>query len=131
MSISADGSTMDDHVVNVNRIEDLLAQLDHELSAMSDLMTQNADEELAMRAVSLNELIGCLVEEVQSGELEPGTFRSRYQQLVTKANVVMVGCFWRSMVVANLMRDLGLDIGLYRGDGDIELLKPESVSHRA
>ncbi|WP_298338393.1 hypothetical protein [Ferrimicrobium sp.] len=122
---------MNDHVVDVSRIEELLDQLDHELSAMSDLMTQNADEELALRAVSLNELIGYLVEEVQSGELEPGAFRSRYQQLVTKANVVMVGCFWRSMVVANLMRDLGLDIGLYRGDGDIELLKPESVSHRA
>lgn len=121
---------MNDHVVDVSRIEELLDQLDHELSVMSDLMTQNADEELALRAVSLNELIGYLVEEVQSGELEPGAFRSRYQQLVTKANVVMVGCFWRSMVVANLMRDLGLDIGLYRGDGDIELLRPESVSHR-
>lgn len=122
---------MDDQVVDVGLIEELLDRLDYELSAMSDLMTQNADEALAKRAVKLNELVGRLVGEVQSGELEPGAFRSRYQQLVTKANVVMVGCFWRSMVVANLMRDLGLDIGLYRGDGDLELLRPESVSHRA
>ncbi len=116
--------------MDVGLIEELLDRLDYELSAMSDLMTQNADEALAKRAVKLNELVGRLVGEVQSGELEPGAFRSRYQQLVTKANVVMVGCFWRSMVVANLMRDLGLDIGLYRGDGDVELLRPESVSHR-
>ncbi len=122
---------MDDHVTNLSRIEELLDQLDHELSAMSDMMTRNDDEELALRAVTLNELIGLLVEEVQSAQLEPGSYTSRYQQLVTKANVLMVGCFWRSMVVANLMRDLGLDIGLYRGDGDIELLKPESVSHLA
>jgi len=122
---------MDDHVVNVGLIEELLDQLDHELSEMSTLMTHNVDEELATRAVRLQATIDRLVQAVEEVHPEPGAFRSRYQQLVTKANVVMVGCFWRSMVVANLMRDLGLDIGLYRGDGDIELLKPESVSHRA
>jgi|GEM_PF-2598238 hypothetical protein len=122
---------MDDHVVNVGLIEELLDQLDHELSEMSTLMTHNVDEELATRAVRLQATIDRLVQAVEESQPEPGAFRSRYQQLVTKANVVMVGCFWRSMVVANLMRDLGLDIGLYRGDGDIELLKPESVSHRA
>jgi hypothetical protein len=122
---------MDDHVVNVGLIEELLGQLDHELSEMSTLMTHDVDEELATRAVRLQATIDRLVQAVEESQPEPGAFRSRYQQLVTKANVVMVGCFWRSMVVANLMRDLGLDIGLYRGDGDIELLKPESVSHRA
>ncbi|MCI2975361.1 MAG: hypothetical protein MP439_04705 [Ferrimicrobium sp.] len=122
---------MDDHVANVSAIEELLDQLDHELSAMSDLMEHNADEELANRALELQATVERLVGEVETLQPEPGTYRSRYQQLVTKANVVMVGCFWRSMVVANLMRDLGLDIGLYQSDGDVELLKPESVSHRA
>jgi hypothetical protein len=122
---------VDNHTVNLNRVEELLDQLDHELSAMSDMMTRNDDEGLAMRAGNLSDLIGLLVEEVQSAQLEPGSYTSRYQQLVTKANVLMVGCFWRSMVVANLMRDLGLDIGLYREDGDGELLKPESVSYLA
>jgi hypothetical protein len=122
---------MDDHGVNVSLVEELLDQLDRDLSEMSELMTHNAHEALAERAIGINGVIERLVGAVRQLEPASENFTTRYQQLLTKANVVMVGCFWRSMVVANLMRDLGLDIGLYRGDGDLELLRPESVSHRA
>ncbi|MEX6429529.1 MAG: hypothetical protein ACYCWN_07975 [Ferrimicrobium sp.] len=122
---------MDDHGVNVSLVEELLDQLDRDLSEMSELMTHNAHEALAERAIGINGVIERLVGAVRQLEPAPENFTPRYRQLLTKANVVMVGCFWRSMVVANLMRDLGLDIGLYRGDGDLELLRPESVSHRA
>ncbi|ACU53176.1 hypothetical protein Afer_0207 [Acidimicrobium ferrooxidans DSM 10331] len=83
-----------------------------------------ASNELARAAVSLGSLVA---EEAPVDALD----RERYRSLMPRVDAVVAGCAWRAMLVAQLLRDLGADLGIYGPDGLLEVTIPERSSQLA
>jgi len=80
--------------------------------------------ELARQAVELGELVALEVPPTPDD-------RARYRSLLTRVDAVVAGCAWRSMLVAQLLRDLGVDLGLYGPDGMLQVSIPKRSSQLA
>lgn len=109
-------------------LEALIGGLEQALAELRSAIDAGGDATLADRARLLETRANELARATAGLGGIPESLRERYQALATQANVLVVSCFWRVMVVANLMRDLGLDSGLYRPEGGVALARAESVS---
>jgi len=109
---------------------DVLDELECELNVINNLLLINASEGLDDHSNQVAALSERLAELVQQ---EPVTsdMKVRYQELVSRAKIISARCFWRATVVGNLMRDAGWDLGIYRKDGDIELVRTSAVGYQA
>ncbi|MHB8189811.1 MAG: hypothetical protein ACYDHP_05210 [Ferrimicrobium sp.] len=94
--------------VEAGRVEELRPDSEHLLGAIQRLV----------RAVE-----GCEGIVEFSEEL-----KDRYQSLLDGANGTLVACFWRSLVLANFLRDAGVDAGTYGPDGSNGALSVQMVS---
>lgn len=108
--------------------EALIERIEATLGELRGAIEAGGDPSLVERAHTLEALTGQLASVTQALGEVPAPLRARYQACATQANVLVVSCFWRVTVVANLLRDLGLDSGLYRPVGGVALVSTESVS---
>jgi len=108
--------------------ETLIARIEATLLELRDAIGAGGDPALLARAHRLEALTGELVLATRSLGGIPASLQARYQACANQANALVVACFWRVTVVANLLRDLGLDSGVYRPEGNVALASRESVS---
>jgi len=112
-------------------IQAVLADLERALGALEAALADDdavnlgpASAELARRAVELGEL-------VSEGAPVSDEDRVLYRALLPRVEAVMAGCAWRAMLVSQLLRDLGVDLGLYGPDGVLDVIFPERSSQLA
>jgi hypothetical protein len=111
--------------------EGLIAQIEAILAELQVAIEGGGDPSLVARAHALAAVTGQLATVTRALGEVPAPLRARYQACMLQANVLVVSCFWRVTVVANLLRDLGLDSGVYRPEGGVALLSAESMSRLA
>ncbi len=114
--------------ITVSRaLEDVARALEELERALADDDPQAlgpSANELAHAAVQLGELVAAQAEVTEED-------RERYRALLPRVDAVVAGCAWRSMLVAQLLRDLGVDLGLYGPDGMLQVAFPERSSQLA
>ncbi len=112
----------------------LLAQLEEALTEMERVVSEDQYAQLARVSAQVEAVVAGLSRlkiGAEGSDSAVEQLRERHHHLATRASGLAAACFWRSLLVSNLLRDLGLDLGIYGRDGLIEPQGVHSVSENA
>ncbi len=112
----------------------LLAQLEGAIAEMERVVAEDQHAQLAAVSAQV-ESVAAGLSRLKIGaagtEAAVERLRERHHQLAIRASGVAAACFWRSLLVSNLLRDLGLDLGIYGRHGLLESQGAHSMSEHA